>query len=485
MVFVPDEGNPDAFNKEQGVRKLIITIVAMLLPFGMWVAGCRDNRQTAAFPTTPEMKSIARSPEQDYATRPPVIPAAIDREILNSPDQPTFARIRAVMDRSEMLAAQNAGPGLFVLPPQDDVTMAYHQERSMPVQGGYVQAPVPTQVYQSEPVMYQASASQVPPPVAAPAPAGREFWSRPSQQMPPRALAPQAMPSDVSAMMPAALAATATDAQMMVESIPGVFMGSEDASLDAGWIGMSRDISEPPLASLPPALSSSSFDSVPAGELNTQLRRQQPWRPHSESPDLDLVAMLNPRKEPPSGREKLEVSERLNALLNDNAIRQALEPLPDISAMPLPPPAELSVPEARTAPATLAQAAPIPTLEPMPPPLAAPESGLESMRDKHLSSRDRFRMDIKEDGATPPALPALRLPEDPASVSQAQLELPTDLTFDLEDAGDILKQIIETAEAAPAPEKVTLQPIQPSKNRTVARNLSTIDANTAVPPLRF
>ena len=43
------------------MRKLILIIALTMVPLGIWTAGCRNNAQQAAFPDTPEMKSLAKS----------------------------------------------------------------------------------------------------------------------------------------------------------------------------------------------------------------------------------------------------------------------------------------------------------------------------------------------------------------------------------------------------------------------------------------
>jgi hypothetical protein len=69
------------------------------------------------------MAHLARIPDgkaaDNFSARPPTIPALIDPEILNVPDQPTFSRIRSIMDREATLVSQNNATGLFVLPRQD------------------------------------------------------------------------------------------------------------------------------------------------------------------------------------------------------------------------------------------------------------------------------------------------------------------------------------------------------------------------------
>lgn len=158
------------------MRKFVLILLSLLTPFGIWSAGCRQETARAPMPKGPETARLARAPgagvDAGIAT-PPNIPALIDPEILATPDQPTFARIRAVMDREESLAGNMADPGLFVLPRQD-----YYPEMAV--------APQPV--------------APQPAPLAAP-----EFWSRPVQDMPvgsPR----QNLSPDLAAMAPGVVA---------------------------------------------------------------------------------------------------------------------------------------------------------------------------------------------------------------------------------------------------------------------------------------
>lgn len=99
-----------------------------MIPMGVWFSGCgQDATATAPMPKGPEMERLARSPAasvEDAVARPPTVPALIDPEILATPDQPTFERIRAVMDREAVLLSRSSEPGLFVLPRQDYPEMA-------------------------------------------------------------------------------------------------------------------------------------------------------------------------------------------------------------------------------------------------------------------------------------------------------------------------------------------------------------------------
>ncbi len=181
------------------MRKLVVMALSFLLPFAAWMAGCRQEQ--ASFPGGPEMKNLAQAP----GARPggykeaPFIPAAIDPEVLAMPDQGTFSRIQAVMDREAQLASRQAAPapGLFVMPRQEFPELAQYEPLPEPVQG-YL-------------------------PSSAPALATtREFWSRPAETMPAPSM--QAIPADVSAMMPASSVGR-QDPLLAPETIPGVYMG--------------------------------------------------------------------------------------------------------------------------------------------------------------------------------------------------------------------------------------------------------------------
>ena len=486
------------------MRKLIITIIAMLIPFGLWTAGCRQNKRVAAFPTTPEMRNIARAPEQDYATRAPVIPAAIDREILNTPDQPTFARIRAVMDRSEILTNRPSDPGLFVLPQQDEPALAYGQQSGSPVQFA-PQAPV---YVTSQPEPQFASA-----PVPS-APTAAEFWSRPSGAPTPAA---QYVPADVSAMMPASPSvptesfiapvpspvfepASTPEPVGFPEDIPGVFMGSDGS----GLIGQRSEAADPSL----PLLSSAAFESVSVDDINAHMRQERPrtaspeagqplqaWRPNADGPDLDLVALLNPVAAPPPPEARVEpnpqLSEKLEALLNSNDIRQALAPLPDISAMApasavsgaAAPAAAVSLP---TTHADVIPAPPVPTETPalvaVDLPAAAPVRAPEPLIAENPV--------VEKPAETASVLlPLPELPEPvaaptPMAPPTVEPALPAELSLDPAEADALLREIIESTRETAAPQKVSMTPREP-RTGTAPAGFKTIDADTAVPPLRF
>ncbi|MDR2392429.1 MAG: hypothetical protein LBE84_12230 [Planctomycetota bacterium] len=105
------------------MRKFIVVAALTLTPLAIWIAGCRDRGQQARFPKGPEVKRLAMSSGRRDSGAPE-IPAAIDPDIMNTPDQPTFARIQAVMDREAQLSSRHSAPGLFVIPRQDYTNLA-------------------------------------------------------------------------------------------------------------------------------------------------------------------------------------------------------------------------------------------------------------------------------------------------------------------------------------------------------------------------
>ncbi|MCL2000967.1 MAG: hypothetical protein FWG74_05995, partial [Planctomycetes bacterium] len=271
------------------MRKLIIALVLALFPFALWVSGCRRNDQATAFPKGPEVKNLSRAPQiASHTAAAPDIPAVIDPEILASPDQPTFARIRAVMDREAQLSNQYSTPGLFVLPRQD------YPEMAVP----------PEPVFTSE---------------SAPALSSREFWSRPAAPLnqPP---AQYQQYHDVSAMIPAGQFSSPEprEPSLPTEGIPGVFMGSDQ--IDAGPFSLAPPVSERLELSERTAAPTPQFPLL--DDLKTDMARA--IGRNQDPPVLPPLAWA-PAQPEPAARSKTG-----GFLLNDD-IRQALEPLPDIS----------------------------------------------------------------------------------------------------------------------------------------------------------
>lgn len=448
------------------MRKIILVMVSLLVPFGLWTAGCRKNQQ-AAFPKSPEMKGLARAPEQQAPTRAPVIPPApIDRDILNLPEQTTMARINAVNDRSEQLAGPRANPGLFVLPEEGQGEMA--------------------------------SAARAGDPGMAPIPSGREFWSKPAA-MPAGSRSLGSAPHGVSAMAPAAPAPQYDNAaaplpkgsgfmppppsgrpatpayappapyaappqpfepMLLPEDIPGVFMDTDMGPLSMapkqppiyyaspvysaqpGFSGTAEFIDFKGDALGAPPLSSNEFDSgflasagygepepegvkldlsgligsmrevadIPAPAAMPMAALPEPV-PFVETPGVAAVPDGMPSATPaplaavpaPAAIPAFDASD----------IRQALAPLPDITALPASP---ASVVMARESPQVIM---PPPMPEPLPPPdmMAAkaalldytPEPREGAPAPKPLSSDEFFQTSFWEKSA-PPAAPTMPAP---------------------------------------------------------------------------
>ena len=108
------------------MRKILLGMLAASACFGFWAAGCRQDSRQSSKPAAGGSQRMARAPGDavgdDQALRPSS-PALIDPEVLSTPDQPTFARIRAVLDREEAASVDN-DIGLFVLPQSEPARMA-------------------------------------------------------------------------------------------------------------------------------------------------------------------------------------------------------------------------------------------------------------------------------------------------------------------------------------------------------------------------
>lgn len=240
------------------MRKLILIIALIVVPLGIWTAGCRNDNRQAAFPKTPEMKALAKSAERASPTTPPNIPAKpIDREILNLPERDTMARVQAVNDRSNQMAG-NSG-GLFTLPEEQNYMASAYS--------------APT---------YSPSDIQAAPNAITPVPSAREFWSKPAKPL--RTSRPVNVPEDISAMAAPAddqlippssyMAPSMPGGRQFLppEDLPGVYSGHDAALPDApppasGWIGKRNDkgdaLGAPPLSSAGPR---------PRGRANTRNR---------------------------------------------------------------------------------------------------------------------------------------------------------------------------------------------------------------------
>lgn len=480
------------------MRKLVIVIVATLVPIGMWTAGCRENNQ-AAFPKVPEMKSIARAPEQSHPTRPPIIPAAIDREVLASPDQPTYARIRAVMDRSELMANRSPQPGLFVLPDEYD---SYSAPEPVMATSSW---PAPT--YQYEPIfvpMDEPVVASLPEPApyyqpvpAAPS-AGPEFWSRPARPLPDRDFGGAPLSGDVSAMMPAAAPAptpVVDDVQLpnslVPESIPGVFMGTEASTPpEAGWLGFSG-ASGARTGPVPTPIAIDAFASVSVDEVNHHLRAMHDRPPQDIQPaaDIDLMALLQPLMPPP---ELSPGGKPAAAATANDAVRREPVPLPDLSALMLPPPA--ITPDARaekaSAGASDASMVALSLDDLMPPPPAlkkAPE----------VREHDLYRMDIPSSKpAAASGMPLLVLPESPAQPADyrkreapaAAVSAPAPARRDGDRSGEaLLQRMLGNDASRDEADRASLRSLRPAARpkKPEASAFNHIDSAVEVPPLKF
>lgn len=283
------------------MRKLILIIALTMVPLGIWTAGCRNENRQAAFPNTPEMKSLARSSEKDNPTAAPVIPPKpIDREILNLPENDTFARVQAVNDRANQYAAKEPGHGMFTLPEEKNYVASAFS--------------APT---------YNQGEIQAAPAAMIPVPSAREFWSKPATRRGNNGRVD--VPADVSAMAapganddrmipPAPFAAPATPALdnfiLPPDDMPGVFMVGEDNAPNdnpppsRGWFGMLRRNKGDALGA-PPASSR---------------RQAAPARPRAEVTER--------------GPMKLDIGKLLGS--STPASAPALEPAPTLASAPMP-----------------------------------------------------------------------------------------------------------------------------------------------------
>lgn len=400
------------------MQKLIAAVVLALVPCAAWVAGCRQNEQAKSFPKGPEVKSLARKPVAIGTTpNAPSVPAVIDPEVLATPDQPTFARIRAVMDREAQLASRYSQPGLFVLPRED-----FHD---VAVADGAVPTPEP-------------SLAAVPPALTA-----REFWSRPPASM--SAIAdnfPTFAGGDISAMAPPAppAAPMVVEQAAPLESIPGLFMGGAEPTPSVWERPLSLAVPAPADANPAPASLAAETGS---GSLLT-LRESFasfPTPPAAAAPPF------------PAAR----TGGRLAELLQKDDVRQALAPLPDISAL------AGKTGEAKASGTTPAD-------------LAAAVAALDwtpSWKDAAAASgvaREVYMSDFWE---KPQAKFAAGLPSEEVDAPVVSpMKVPSALS--LPEARPLLRP----------PEKITLQPRDQTTSRARAE-LDRIDSAVDVPPLRF
>ena len=298
------------------MRKLILIIALIVVPLGIWTAGCRNNNRQAAFPNTPEMKALAKSTERASPTTPPVIPAKpIDREILNLPERDSMARVQAVNDRSQQMAG--SANGLFTLPEEQNYMATAYTAPS-----------------------YAASDIQSAPNAITPVPSVREFWSKPAKPL--RTSRPVNVPQDISAMAAPANDQLLPPASYMPptmpggrqflppEDLPGVYTGHDtlpDAPPASGWIGKRNNkgdaLGAPPLSSAGSRPKSREKPRAREGRKTAETTQKGPLK-------LDLDVLLGPPAQtaaapmPVSGMDILP-----GAPVVSGAGLNAYEPLPE------------------------------------------------------------------------------------------------------------------------------------------------------------
>lgn len=255
------------------MRKLILILALVMVPLGIWTAGCRNGDSAAAFPDTPEMDALAASggkvsevADASAAGSVPFIPEKpIDRDILRTPGSDTLARVRAVNDRANRYAAQVAAEdahGLFTLPEERNYVASAFSAPAVPHDAAVMRAGMRTDARADAPGE-QAS--------AIPAPSAREFWSRPVAEHTALRTANAAnttVPGDVSAMAAPAVSGSAgssflppapsravsrraQDALILPpDDMPGIFMAGEEDGADALFSDAFSEASSTRVASL-------------------------------------------------------------------------------------------------------------------------------------------------------------------------------------------------------------------------------------------
>lgn len=236
------------------MRKYILILLSVLTPLGVWSSGCQQEVSRGRMPKGPEMERLARAPGStvdDAMAKAPVIPAMIDPEIINAPDQPTFARIQAVMDREATIASNFSDPGLFVLPRQEYPDMAIVPQTVPPVTPEFWSSP-------AEQVRYMPSGKvnlspELEGDLSAMAPAANPntyyhqapaapithaplLEAYPSYTMPPAIAAPDAHGLTPLVPMPAtttpiAQTPPALNGDITAFDVPGLFFGPDDIML--------------------------------------------------------------------------------------------------------------------------------------------------------------------------------------------------------------------------------------------------------------
>lgn len=232
------------------MHKYVLILLSLLTPFGFWCAGCQRETARAPMPKGPETARLARAPGtgvDESAAMPPSIPALIDPEVLAAPDQPTFERIRAVMDREANLTTSMNDAGLFVLPRQDyypEMALAPQPAPTIPremreIWSRPVQPAPGTPRINLSPELSAMAPASPPEPVAV-----NRLEAYPAYSMPAAPsltpLPPMALPSAAAALIPPPPAMTppgpATPVNQGTEApsgIPGLYFGPGDPPVSA------------------------------------------------------------------------------------------------------------------------------------------------------------------------------------------------------------------------------------------------------------
>ncbi len=497
------------------MRKFILILALVTVPFGIWTAGCRNDNRQAAFPTTPEMNALSKNAGKTGDDAPAIPNKAIDRNILNLPENDTLARVQAANDRASQYAAEKAAHGLFTLPGEDNYTPSAF----------------------SAPAAAQDRAQSVLPAAAVPMPSAREFWSKPVATAPGTGGTPS---EDISAMVPPALPA--------MPALPGKTPGkrspqrpraeiTERAPVPPEIARMPETFGTPPPA---PSSAFAAFPPIPAGARIVSSAGLEGFEPLPEPIPLEQYTAL-PRGETASAPkggfltrpapEKRAAQTETPLLPLPAALLSAPgEPRPKTEATPASAAAR-AFGSAPAAPPLLAPEAPVAFL---PPPVrpAAPE-GVKPMPKFAELEPTPEKSSLKGTASLPvPAQEALPTPEetalkaDPVAFSpEAMDEAFTDLKksdffktdFWNPAAKPLLKTEAKKTATAPSatdggipeltdpgeavfsvkppaakpstmkppaaePEKITLRPVR--KTRAVPE-LEQIDSQTEVPPLKF
>lgn len=450
------------------------------------------------------MKNLARAPGAPARRNEPVVPAAIDPEIAMAPDQPTFGRLRTIMDREAALASRYSDEtGLFVLPRQDF------------------------------PELVNAPAQPVSEPIPVRSLEGSEFWSTPAAPVMAARPPEHGIPDDVSAMAPAAgIPGLFTPEPMLpFESIPGVFMGGvvehftpplstrspigqTAAPLPAPAPNGVTQIVTPPAFYESPAQSELSLDDLRLSASDLGKPAEQ-WDKFAESATRGEPWAINDK--PAAGIA------RFADVSVDVDVKEALSPLPSLVAdaaaaaakpqeteqplsLPIPPP-PLDTPRDEAPAAPIASSAPE---TPRPPQKQAAIEAIEK------ADPDEAKPQAKRDGArsepmtfapkTPPTLAdtvtsrldrtmyMMDMRKSMDSRDSRPEELPALNSFaEIEDAANKRKEALDAPAEPEKPvsrdsetpsRKIVLKPVAEKEPRTRPSSLDRIDAMVEVPPIK-